>query len=307
MGGIDAAGWTTILGAIFSLVLLEGLLSADNALVLAVMVRHLPRIQQKRALRYGIWGAFVFRLIAVIFASILLKFWWLKVLGGLYLLFLALRHFLGGASSGEGGHARPRVGSGFWATVVNVEIADIAFSIDSILAAVALAEKLPPNVEHATFALPLLGNVPLPLLIVYLGGVLGIIAMRLVAGVFLVLLDRFKGLAEGAYLLVAWIGVGLVETGLIHALNPRPPTPPGTWRDSVPAWVKSIPEMPEWLFWSGMVAIIVLSLLYKPKERRGGSAEPPGEREGEVEQPAAAPAGGLPEADGPRDDRASGR
>ena len=85
MWGIDAAGFTALLGTIATLVLLEGLLSADNALVLAVMVRHLPKVQQKRALRYGLLGAFLFRLIAVVFASTLLQYWILKVLGGVYL------------------------------------------------------------------------------------------------------------------------------------------------------------------------------------------------------------------------------
>src|SRR5439155_10457743 len=78
------------------LVFLEGLLSADNALVLAMMVRHLPKDEQKRALRYGIWAAFVFRAIAVGMAKALLAFWFLKVLGGVYLLYLAIAHFAGG-------------------------------------------------------------------------------------------------------------------------------------------------------------------------------------------------------------------
>src|ERR1700712_2907621 len=74
------------------LVFLEGLLSADNALVLAMMVRHLPKPEQKRALRYGIWGAITFRMVAVLLAKVLLDFWYLKVVGGLYLLYLAVAH-----------------------------------------------------------------------------------------------------------------------------------------------------------------------------------------------------------------------
>ena len=72
------------------LVLLEGLLSADNALVLAVMVRHLPKNQQRRVLFWGIWGAIVFRGLALLLSSVLLKFWICKVLGGGYLLYLAV-------------------------------------------------------------------------------------------------------------------------------------------------------------------------------------------------------------------------
>ena len=85
-----------IAGAILVLVVLEGLLSCDNALVLAVMVRHLPKEQQKRALKYGILGAFVFRFIAVLFAATLLRYWQLKVIGGLYLLYLAISRLVYG-------------------------------------------------------------------------------------------------------------------------------------------------------------------------------------------------------------------
>lgn len=245
---IDAAGWLTILGAVLNLVLLEGLLSADNALVLAVMVRHLPKAEQKRALRYGIWGAFIFRLIAVIFASYLLEFWWLKVAGGLYLLFLAIRHFVVGQhQDGD----KPRGGTGgFWATVVNVELADIAFSVDSILAAVALAEALPVKIaEMMIRPVPFLGAFPMRLAIVYVGGVLGIVTMRLVAGVFLLVLERFPGLVNGAYVLVAWIGVKLVESGVAHRFKGQ------------------VPEMPDSVFWSGMVLILVVSMLYRPRHR----------------------------------------
>src|SRR5579884_4203305 len=93
MWGFQPADVLAVAVAIGTLVVLEGLLSADNALVLAVMVRLLPEKLQKRALRYGIWGAFLFRFIAVIFATLLLGYWQLKVVGGLYLLYLAASHF----------------------------------------------------------------------------------------------------------------------------------------------------------------------------------------------------------------------
>lgn len=220
-----------ILGTVLALVFLEGLLSADNALVLAVMVRHLPKEQQKRALRYGIWGAFVFRLIAVILSATLLNYWQFKVVGGLYLLYLAISHFISGEE--EGGAAKTsRFGSGFWGTVVGVELADIAFSIDSIVAAVAMApQQLSEFWKLGT---------------VYLGGILGIITMRYIAGYFLILLHRFKGLATGAYYLVAWIGLKLVVSGFHTAKFVRA-------------------EMPDWLFWVGMVTILAISMLYQPR------------------------------------------
>jgi YkoY family integral membrane protein len=234
MLGITLADLPLILGTVVTLVFLEGLLSADNALVLAVMVRHLPKDQQKRALRYGIWGAFAFRLIAILLATYLLRFWHFKVVGGLYLLYLAVAHFMSGGE-GEGEKKTKRFGSGFWGTVVSVELADIAFSIDSILAALAMAESLERLGENWK-----LGTV-------YLGGVLGIITMRFVAGYFIILLDRFSGLATGAYFLVAWIGLKLIGSGLHD------------YRHDLPL------EMSEWFFWGGMLLILAASLIYKPR------------------------------------------
>ena len=257
---INAAGWMTLALAVGWLVVLEGLLSADNALVLAVMVRHLPKDQQKCALRYGMVGAFTFRAIAVVFASLLLRFWQLKVFGGLYLVVIAVRHFLHPDDDRDAN--KPRMGRGFWGTVIGVELADVAFSIDSILAAVATAEGLPKSlVQPHVATLPLIGPITVKMIVIWVGGILGIIAMRLVAGVFLKLLDRFRGLTAGAYLLVGWIGLKLIGSGL------------ATWRQSLPT------DMPEWLFWAGMGLIVVGSLLYKP----GGRGVSKEEREALVE------------------------
>ena len=77
---------------LLSLIVLEGLLSADNAIVLAVMVRHLPLKEQKHALLYGLAGALIFRIIAIFLITILAQYWQIQVLGGLYLLFMAGSH-----------------------------------------------------------------------------------------------------------------------------------------------------------------------------------------------------------------------
>jgi YkoY family integral membrane protein len=277
MGNLNWTDAPAIVGSVLTLVLLEGLLSADNALVLAVMVRHLPKPQQKRALRYGIWGAFLFRALAVVFVAQLIQFWQLKALGGLYLIYLAVRHFLGGGDHAAPSEAesKPRLGRGFWATVVNVELADIAFSIDSILAGVAMVEGLPQRLQD---------NEVVALSIIYAGGVLGIIMMRLVAGVFLVLLNRYQGLADGAYVLVGWIGLKLAGGGLHDAFHPRPDPDTGRlpglgWRAHVPPGVRNFPwEMPHWFFWVGMAVIVVASLLYRPGGRRKPESGP-GQRE----------------------------
>src|SRR3954462_7862886 len=81
------------LGVVLNLILIESLLSVDNAAVLATMVLDLPKDQRPKALRYGILGAYLFRGLSLLFASILISIWWVKPLGGLYLLWLALRYF----------------------------------------------------------------------------------------------------------------------------------------------------------------------------------------------------------------------
>jgi len=244
MWGLSLSDAPLVAWYIGVLVFLEGLLSADNALVLAIMVRHLPTKERRRVLRYGIWGAIGFRFVAVLMSSVLLKFWICKVVGGLYLLYLATSHFVwpedGNSKPGtvEGGTETLEPGAvsrGFWRIVTSVTMADIAFSIDSILAAVAMADSFPNRFGHNW-----------KLLIVYVGGVLGIITMRFVVGYFVILLERFPGLAEGAYFLVAWIGLKLIANGVHDA-----------------GLIQL--HIPEGLFWSVMLLIAVISLFVKAK------------------------------------------
>ena len=78
---------------ILNLIIIESLLSVDNAAVLATMVMDLPKEQRKKALKYGIIGAYVFRGICLVLASWLIKIWWLKALGGMYLMYLFFNYF----------------------------------------------------------------------------------------------------------------------------------------------------------------------------------------------------------------------
>jgi YkoY family integral membrane protein len=185
---IQAADFITI-GA---LIALEGLLSADNALVMAIMVLGLPRDQHRKALRYGLLGGFLFRIIATLLAVFLIRVAWVKLAGGLYLLYLTYSHFWG-AKEGESRTAAPKAKpwlgmSAFWATVVRVELVNLAFSIDSILVAVAMSPKM---------------------WVVMVGGLLGIVALRLVVGQLITLVERYPALVDGAFVIIAWIGVKL--------------------------------------------------------------------------------------------------
>jgi YkoY family integral membrane protein len=95
----DPVSW----GLIGTLIILEGLLSADNALVLAVMVKHLEPKKRKKALFYGLLGAYAFRFIAIGIGVYLIKFWVIKALGAAYLAWLAIKYFID-KRKGDAGH-----------------------------------------------------------------------------------------------------------------------------------------------------------------------------------------------------------
>jgi YkoY family integral membrane protein len=191
------------------LVALEGLLSADNAMVLAVIVLGLPKREQRQALRYGILGAFAFRVIAIIFAFWLKDIQWVLLIGAAYLLWLPYEHFVGhedAASRRTPRAAKSWLGmSPFWSTVAKVELTDIVFAIDSILVAVALSDKM---------------------WVIITGGILGVIAMRLVIGQLLVLVNRYPTLVDGAFVIIAWVGIKLIleflhSAGYVHFEVPK--------------------------------------------------------------------------------------
>lgn len=183
---------------ILTLVLLEGLLSADNALVLAVLVKDLPAHDQKLALRVGIAFAYLFRFFAILFATTLLQYEWVKFGAAAYLVYIAGKGLLtdGDPTTNDAGpFARlgKRLGvSAFVATIIAVELTDIAFSIDSITAAIAFSNKMA---------------------VVFIGGCLGILAMRFVAGWFIDLIEHYPILEKTAFVLVGIIGVKLGLTG----------------------------------------------------------------------------------------------
>ncbi|WP_342512847.1 TerC family protein [Sporosarcina sp. FSL K6-1522] len=194
------------------LIVLEGLLAADNAVVMAVMVKHLPRPQQKKALFYGLLGAFVFRFAALFMITILVNIWQIQALGAAYLLFISIKS-LRDQRKGEEEHvdAKPRKQSGFWMTVLKVELADIAFALDSMLAAVALAVTLP---ELGNFHIGGINGGQF--IVMLLGGIIGLVIMRFAARQFVVLLEKFPSLETAAFLIVGWVGVKLLVLTLAH-------------------------------------------------------------------------------------------
>ena len=184
---------------ISNLIIIESLLSVDNAAVLATMVMDLPKAQRQKALRYGIIGAYVFRGLCLLFATYLIQIWWLKPLGGLYLLFLTYNYFRGKSTPQKEDDMldknqhwlyRATVGwmNQFWATVALVEIMDLAFSIDNVFAVVAFTDNI---------------------VLIWIGVFIGILAMRFVAQWFVQLMGRYPFLEPAAFWVIGFLGLKL--------------------------------------------------------------------------------------------------
>ncbi|HEX6464745.1 MAG TPA: hypothetical protein VFZ98_09840 [Vicinamibacterales bacterium] len=215
------------------LVLLEGLLSADNAMVLGVLVLGLPRGQQTKALRYGIAGAFALRTVAVLLAVRLIELGFVKLIGATYLLYLSYTHFFRRGDAETRRRIAPATGwlgmPAFWATVVKVELTDAVFAVDSILVAVAMSPKS---------------------WVIISGGILGILMMRMVTGQLLALIRTYPALVDGAFIIIAWVAVRLVmeflrTEGLIQL------------------------EINKWFSFGLIVLIFLLSYVYARRSGRG--------------------------------------
>ncbi|WP_246287364.1 TerC family protein [Lacticaseibacillus absianus] len=183
---MTSGGWMIIL----TLAVLECLLSVDNAVVLAAQTKSLPTEKlQHHALVYGMWGAYLFRFIAIGLGAYLLHFWGVKAAGALYLLWMSGHYFYGQRHPSSG--AKPEVREKhvhFWRTVLQIEALDVVFSVDSILAALAVDSNP---------------------VIVLIGGCLGILAMRFVAQVITNFITKVPELETMAYVLIGVIAFKL--------------------------------------------------------------------------------------------------
>lgn len=199
------------LTVIVNLILIESLLSVDNAAVLATMVLDLPKDQRKKALKYGIIGAYVFRGICLLFAALLIQVWWFKPVGGIYLLILALKYFFTKKQpepdpetiheelerKKDGWLYRKTLGlfGPFWSTVILVELMDLAFSIDNVIAANAYTRNI---------------------ILIWVGVFIGILAMRFVAQGFVRLMEKYPFLHTCAYAVIGLLGMKLTFALITH-------------------------------------------------------------------------------------------
>jgi YkoY family integral membrane protein len=208
--------WLEYAWTLLILIGLEGLLSADNALVLAVIAKHLPENEKRKAINYGIIMAFVFRFIALFAISFIANVWQIQARGAAYLLYLGLKHVIQArfGKKNEDIHKddeKEAAGKGFWPTVGKIALADLAFAVDSILAAVALALGLPDS-PLGDFG----GMDGGQFIVVVLGGIAGLILIKFAATWFVQLLAKRPALETTAYAIVAWVGVKLAVITLAH-------------------------------------------------------------------------------------------
>jgi len=208
----------SILVIILQLIFLEGILSIDNAAVLGALVAPLPnnvdvpwpkalaglgRVlnpmlghQRTAALRVGLLGAYFGRFAMLAIASFIIQNPWLRLIGAIYLIRLAFDD-LGSAHNEDDDdlEAQALKTKSFWGTVLTVEMMDLAFSLDNVVTAVSLSDRL---------------------WVVILGVAIGILAMRFAAGIFSYFVEREPILKRAAYVLVLNIGIELLAEDLFH-------------------------------------------------------------------------------------------
>ncbi len=182
----------TYVSIIISLFIIEVLLSVDNALVNATLAESLPEKQRIRAIRIGIILGALFRIVALLLASIIIENLWLKVAGGAYLVYLAITH-LGKPVNEEGKviQAKPT----YRGVIAQIALADLVFSIDNVISAVSFSENI---------------------YIVIIGVSIGIISMLFITPILSKLIEKYRGMPAAAYAIVGLIGLALVVETLTH-------------------------------------------------------------------------------------------
>lgn len=182
------------------LIALEAVLSADNAIALAAIAQGMDdRAMQRRALNFGLVIAFVLRITLILTATWVIGFWQFELLGAAYLLWLVYQYFSSQKDEKDEKEHREHHGprfSSLWQAIPMIAFTDLAFSLDSVTTAIAISQNI---------------------WLVITGGTIGIIALRLMAGLFIRWLDIYTHLEDAGYITVAFVGLRL----LVRVINPE--------------------------------------------------------------------------------------
>lgn len=177
------------------LIALEAVLSADNAIALAAIAQGLESKQmQRNALNIGLVVAFVLRIVLILTATWIINFWQFELLGALYLLWLVFQYFTSDADADEHHHG-PRFAT-VWQAIPMIALTDLAFSLDSVTTAIALSKET---------------------WLVITGGMIGVITLRFMAGLFIRLLKVYEHLEDAGFVTVGLVGLRL----LLRVINPE--------------------------------------------------------------------------------------
>ncbi len=189
LDGIDR--WVELAPLLPVIVSLELVLSADNAVALASITKNLSDInQQKKALNIGIFIALLLRILVILTAQFFLNFWPVKLIGGLYLITLSISKFISlnkKTIKDKEVNYQPKIS--LIRVIFLLSVTDLAFSIDSITAAVAISDQF---------------------LLVITGAIIGVVALRFTSGLFIKWLEIYVNLEKAGYIAVALIGVKLI-------------------------------------------------------------------------------------------------
>ena len=238
MFGVSAQELIAGLSVIAGLIVLEGLLSVDNVLGIAALASELPEHQQKKAIRIGLFLAYLFRVLALFVAGWLAGNTWVRWLGAAYLIWLMSSHLTKGhardvaeeITEGEDGIVKEMVPASFAAVLLQIGLMDLSLSIDNVIAAVGLAPKTPSG-----------DPVMWP---IYAGVLIAILALQQIAPHAVNLLKKYPVLEPTAFILIGYVGVLLISEEAIHAYTGAP--------IHLPPYVKFV----------GILVIIWAALLY---------------------------------------------
>ena len=191
LDGIDR--WVELAPLLPVIVSLELVLSADNAVALASITKNLNNIDlQRKALNIGIFIALLLRILVILTAQFFLNFWPVKLIGGIYLISLSISKFLSLNNNGSDKNLNEnseKSNISLFKVILLLSVTDLAFSIDSITAAVAISDQF---------------------LLVITGAIIGVIALRFTSGLFIKWLEIYINLEKAGYIAVGLIGLKLI-------------------------------------------------------------------------------------------------
>ena len=190
--------WSEILTILPILIILELLLSADNAIALASLTKSLDSpLLRSKALNIGITISLLFRIFLILLSNFLLKFIIIRIFAGLYLVYLFISNvfFIDEPSIQDSKNVQSNDNFKFFKIVILLSLTDFAFSIDSITTAVAISDQY---------------------ILIIFGAIIGVLALRFTSGIFLRLLETFLRLETAGYVAILIIGIKLLLNTLIE-------------------------------------------------------------------------------------------